>query len=99
MIEKRITRRQDSLRRRDCITFSRVSARLNQLSVDLGPLKAGLYQAAHRAGISPSVLARRAIAALLPPTTSESEVEVPQQGPRVGVERGKPEGKVVEVRV
>jgi len=99
MIDKLITRRQDSLRRRDCITFSRMSARAGQLSVDLGPLKAGLYEAAHRAGVSPSALARKAIAALLAPTTSESDVEVSQQGPRVGVERREPKAKVLEVRV
>jgi len=67
------------------------------LSVDLGPLKADLCEAAHRAGVSPSVLARKAIAALLGPTTSESEVEVSR--PRAAVERRKPEGKVLEVRV
>jgi len=96
---KRIARRQDRLRRRHCITFSRVSARVSQLSVDLGPLKAGLYEAAHRAGVSPSVLVRKAIAALLDSTASESGVEVSRPGPRVAVERGKPEGKVLEVRV
>ena len=69
------------------------------MSVDLGPLKAGLYQAAHRAGVSPSVLARKAIAALLGPTTTEGEVEVSQPEPETGGERGKPEGKVLEVRV
>jgi len=69
------------------------------MSVDLGPLKASLYQAAHRAGVSPSALARKAIAALLTPTTSESEVEVSQQGPWAGVERHEPEAKVLEVRV
>ncbi len=69
------------------------------MSVDLGPLKASLYQAAHRAGVSPSALARKAIAALLTPTTSESGVELSQQGPRATVEREKPEGKVLEVRV
>ena len=69
------------------------------MSVDLGPLKPSLYQAAHRAGVSPSALARKAIAALLAPTTSENEVDVSQQGPRAGVERGKPEGKVLEARV
>src|SRR2546426_235052 len=90
---------QDRLRRRHCITFPRVSARTGQLSVDLGPLKAGLYQAAHRAGVSPSVLARRAIAALLDPTTSESGMEVLLSVSRLVVERGKPEGKVLEVRV
>src|SRR3989442_6234558 len=90
---------QDRLRRRHCITFSRVSARAGQLSVDLGSLKAGLYQAAHRAGVSPSVLARKAIAVLVDPTTSESGAEVSQRAPRASVERGKPEGKVLEVRV
>ena len=74
-------------------------ARVGQLSVDLGPLKAGLYQAAHRAGVSPSVLARKAIAALLGPTTTEGEVEVSQPAPRAAVERAKPEGKVLEVRL
>jgi hypothetical protein len=71
------------------------------MSVDLGPLKASLYHAAHRAGVSPSALARKAIAALLAPTTSESEVEVSQQGPRAGVERREPEpeAKVLEVRM
>jgi len=69
------------------------------MSVDLGPLKAGLYQAAHRTGVSPSVLARKAIAALLGPTTSESGVQVSQPGPRAAVERGNAEGKVLEVRV
>ena len=79
--------------------ISLVSARTSQLSVDLGPLKAGLYQAAHRAGVSPSSLARKAIAALLAPTTSERGVELSQQGPRAAVEREKPEDKVLEVRV
>ena len=69
------------------------------MSVDLGPLKASLYQAAHRAGVSPSALARKAIAALLAPTTSERGVELSQQGPRAAVEREGPEGKVLEVRV
>jgi hypothetical protein len=69
------------------------------MSVDLGPLKASLYQVAHRAGVSPSALARKAIAALLAPTTSDSEVEVSQQGPRVGVARREPEANVLEVRV
>jgi hypothetical protein len=73
--------------------------RAGPLSVDLGPLKAGLYEAACRAGVSPSVLARKAIAALLGPTTSESEVEASRPGPRAAVERGKPDGKVLEVRV
>src|SRR6266481_3551155 len=76
-----------------------MSARAGQLSVDLGPLKAGLYQAAHRAGVSPSVLARKAISALLDSTTSESGVEVLQLGPRATIERRKPEGKVLEVRL
>ncbi len=76
-----------------------MSARADQLSVDLGPLKAGLCEAAHRAGVSPSVLARKAIAALLDSTEGESRVEVSQPGPRAAVERGKPEGKVLEVRV
>jgi hypothetical protein len=69
------------------------------MSVDLGLLKASLYQAANRAGVSPSALARKAIAALLDPTTSDSEVELSQQGPRAGGERGRPDGKVVEVRM
>jgi hypothetical protein len=69
------------------------------MSVDLGPLKASLYQAAHRVNISPSALARKAIAALLAPTTNESEVKVSQQGPRAGVERREPEAKVLKVRV
>jgi len=69
------------------------------MSVDLGPLKASLYQTAHRAGVSPSALARKAIAALLAPTTSESGVEVSQPAPRAAVERGKPDGRVLEVRV
>src|SRR5882762_9752675 len=60
---------QDRLRRRRCATLFR-------MSVDLGPLKVGLYQAAHRAGVSPSVLARKAIAALLGSTANESGVEV-----------------------
>jgi hypothetical protein len=76
-----------------------VGARFSQLSVDLGPLKADLYEAAHRAGMSPSVLARKAIAALLGPTTSERGAEFLQPGPRATVERRKPEGKVLEVRV
>jgi hypothetical protein len=76
-----------------------VSARASQLSVDLGPLKAGLYEAAHRAGVSPSVLTRKAIAALLGSTTGESRAEASQLRPRAAVERGKPEGKVLEVRV
>jgi hypothetical protein len=69
------------------------------MSVDLGPLKASLYQAAHRAGVSPSALARKAIAALLASTTSESEVEVSRSEPRGTVEREKPKVKVLEVRV
>jgi hypothetical protein len=76
-----------------------VSARVGQLSVDLGSLKAGLYEATHRADVSPSVVARKAIAALLGPTTCESGAEVSQPTPRATVERGKPEGKVLEVRV
>ena len=76
-----------------------MSARAGQLSVDLGPLKAGLCEAAHRAGVSPSVLARKAIAALLGPTTSESGAEGWQPGRRAAVERGRPEGRVLEVRV
>jgi hypothetical protein len=69
------------------------------MSVDIGPLKTGLYEAARRAGVSPSLLARKAIAALLTSTASESEIEVPQPAQRATVERGKPEGKVLEVRV
>jgi len=69
------------------------------MSVDLGPLKVSLYQAAHRAGVSPSVLARKAISALLDSTTRESGVEVLQARPRATVERRKPEGKVLEVRL
>jgi hypothetical protein len=76
-----------------------MSARAGQLSVDLGPLKVGLYQAAHRAGASPSVLARRAITALLGATASGSRAEASQPTPRAAVERGKPESKVLEVRV
>ena len=76
-----------------------MSARVGQLSVDLGSLKAGLYQAAHRAGVSPSVLARKAIAALVGPTASERGVEFLQPRPRATVERGKPDGKALEVRV
>jgi len=87
-------RGEDRLRRRHCITFSLVNARVGRLSVDLGPLKADLYEAAHRAGVSPSVLARKAIAALLSPTTDESRVEVSRPAPRAVVERVKPEGKV-----
>ena len=81
-----------------CDTF-RMNIRPGRMSVDLGPLKAGLYQAAHRAGVSPSALARKAISALLDSTTSESGVEVLQPGPRATVERRKPEGKVLEVRL
>jgi hypothetical protein len=69
------------------------------LSVDLGSLKAGLYQAAHRAGVSPSVLARKAIGALLDATTSESGLEFSQPKPKAAAERRKPEGKVLEVRI
>jgi hypothetical protein len=98
-MEKRIARRQDRLRRRHCITFSRVSARAGQMSVDLGPLKAGLYETAHRAGVSPSVLARRAIAALLSQTTSESGAGVSQAGQRAAGERRNPGNKILEVRV
>jgi hypothetical protein len=58
------------------------------MSVDLGPLKAGLYEAAHRAGVCPSVLARKAIAASLGSTASESAVEVSQPRPGVTVDRG-----------
>jgi len=76
-----------------------VSARTGQLSVDLGPLKASLYEAAQHAGVSPSVLARKAIAALLGPATGESGVEVWQPAARAAIERGKPGGKVLEVRV
>jgi len=45
------------------------------------------------------VLARKAIAALLDSTASESGVEVSRPGPRAAVERRNPEGKVLEVRV
>ena len=76
-----------------------MSARVYQLSIDLGPLKAGLYEAARCAGVSPSVLARKAIAALLAPTTSGSGVEVSQRELKAACERAKPEGKVLEVRV
>jgi hypothetical protein len=62
-------------------------------------LKADLYEAAQRAGVSLSVLARRAIAALLHPTTSESGAESARPGARAAIERGKPEDKVLEVRV
>jgi hypothetical protein len=79
--------------------ISRVSARAGQLSVDLGSLRGDLYEAAHRAGVSPSVLARKAIAALLGSIASGSGVEVSQPRPRATVEREKPEGKVLEVRV
>ena len=75
-----------------------MSARAGQLSVDLGPLKARLYEAAHRAGICPSVLARKAIAALLDATTSHSGVEV-SPAVRAAGERGKHDGKVLEVRL
>src|SRR6266478_5825863 len=76
-----------------------MSIRADRMSVDLGPLKAGLYQAAHRSGVSPSALARKAIAALLGPTTSDGGAEVSQPGPTVAVGWGRPEGKVLEVRV
>src|SRR5260370_11864047 len=76
-----------------------MSIRAGRMSVDLGLLKADLYQAAHRAGVCPSVLARKSIAALLGSTTSESGVEVSQPPPRAAVERGKPESKLLEVRV
>jgi hypothetical protein len=76
-----------------------MSIRTGRMSVDLGPLKVNLYQAAHRAGVSPSVLVRKAIAALLDSTASESGVEVSGPGPVAAVERGKPEDKVLEVRV
>jgi hypothetical protein len=69
------------------------------MSVDLGSLKVGVYQAAHRAGVSPSVFVRKAIAALLDSTASESGVEVSRPGPLAAVERGKLEDKVLEVRV
>ncbi len=69
------------------------------MSVDLGPLKVDLFQAAHRAGVSPSVLVRKAIATFLDSTASESGVEVSQPGPVATVERGKLEDKVLEVRV
>src|ERR1700722_18573881 len=98
-MEKRIARRQDRLRRRRCATLFRMNVRSGRMSVDLGPLKANLYQAAHRAGVSPSALARKAIAALLAPHTSESGAEVSRQGPRATIEPEKPEGKVLEVRV
>jgi hypothetical protein len=76
-----------------------VSTRAGQISVDLGPLKAGLYEAAHRAGVSPSVLARRAIAALLSATTSDSGAGVSQPGARGAGERRMPGRKILEVRV
>jgi hypothetical protein len=76
-----------------------VSARADQLSVDLGPLKVSLYQAAHRAGVSPSVLARKAIATFLDSTASETGVEVSRSESIAAVERGKSEDKVLEVRV
>jgi len=76
-----------------------VSPRASQLSVDLGPLKADLYEAAHSAGVSPSVLARKAIAALLGSTTGENEAEVSWPVPKARGERGKPAGKVLEVRL
>jgi len=76
-----------------------MSVRSGRMSVDLGLLKASLYRAAHRAGVSPSALARKAIAALLAPTASESEVELSQQGPRAEVERREPEVKILEVRL
>ncbi len=76
-----------------------MSVRTGRMSVDLGPLKVGLYQAAHRAGLSPSVLARKAIAALLDSTTSESRGEISRPGPVAAGERGEPEAKVLEVRV
>ena len=69
------------------------------MSVDLGLLKAHLYEAAHRAGVCPSILARKAIAALLGPTTSESGVESSQSELKAAGKRPKPEGKVLEVRV
>src|SRR5467141_353021 len=76
-----------------------MSARASQLSVDLGPLKADLYQAARRTGVSPSALARKAIAALLDSTASESGVAALQPGPVAAAERGEPEDEVLEVRV
>jgi len=69
------------------------------LSVDLGPLKADLYEAARRAGVSPSVLARQAIAALLGSTTGENEAAVSRPVPKAGGDRRKPDGKVLEVRL
>jgi hypothetical protein len=45
------------------------------------------------------VLTRKAIAALLGSTTSESGAGASQLRPRAAVERGKPESKVLEVRV
>jgi len=59
----------------------------------------GLYQAAHRACVSPSVLARKAIEAFLNSTASETGVEVLRSESIAAVERGKPEDKVLEVRV
>ena len=76
-----------------------MGARAGQLSVDLGPLKADLYQAAHRIDVSPSVLARKAIAALLDSTTSESRVEVSRRGSVGAAARREPEDEVLEVRV
>ena len=76
-----------------------MSARASQLSVDLSSLKVDLYEAAHRAAVSPSVLARKAIAALLGSTTSESGREVSQPRPKVAVGRGNRERKILEVRV
>src|SRR6266478_8325814 len=76
-----------------------MNVRAGRMSVDLGPLKAGLYQAAHRSGVFPSVLARKAIAALLSPTTGEGGAEVSHPALKVPVERGKHDGKVLEVRL
>jgi hypothetical protein len=76
-----------------------MSARASQLSVDLGPLKADLCQAAHRAGVSPSVLARKAIAAFLDSTAGQSGVAVSRPGLVAAAERGEPEDEVLEVRV
>jgi hypothetical protein len=76
-----------------------MSIRTGRMSVDLGPLKADLYQAAYRAGVSPSVLARKAIAALLGSIASESEVEISQPELKAAGKRADPEGKVLEVRV
>ena len=69
------------------------------MSVDLGPLKVRLCQAAHRAGVSPSSLVRKAIAALLDSTASGSGVEFSQPKPRGAVDGGRLEGKVLEVRL